>query len=116
MPRWKCRAPNLTASSRNCYRCAGAVGLSARESELLQAINQGAPEQSRKRYDALRKKRNTKRTRAERQELLGLTQQMEQCDVERLRLLAELAQSRGLSLPELMRQLLGIEPPEPDYD
>ena len=90
-------------------RQARAPGLSARESELLLTINQGAPEQLGKRYDTLRKKhRKNKLSRAEHQELLGLTQQMEQCDVERLRLLAELAQLRGLPLPELMRQL-GLE-------
>ena len=95
---------------------AKATRLSEHESELLRTINQGAPEQLQQRYDALLKKRRKNMlTRTEHRELLALTQQMEQCDVERLRLLAELAKLRGLSLPELMRQL-GLEPPEPDYD
>jgi hypothetical protein len=90
--------------------------LPKKESELLLKINQGVPEQLQQRYDALlRKRRQKKLTRSEHQELLGLSQQMEQFDVERLRLLAELAQLRGLSLPELMQQL-GIEPSEPEYD
>ena len=89
--------------------------LSEQESKLLLKINQGVPDQLERRYDALlRKRRQNKLTRREHQELLALTEQMEQFDVERLKLLAELAELRGLSLPELMQQL-GLEPPAPDY-
>ncbi|MEW6208877.1 MAG: STAS/SEC14 domain-containing protein [Acidobacteriota bacterium] len=89
--------------------------LSQRESELFRKINQGLPAQQRKRYDALiRKRRRSKLTGAERAELLALTQQMEQFDVERLKCMAELAQLRGIPLPDLMKQL-GLEPPEPEY-
>jgi hypothetical protein len=99
-----------------CRRQFDAPRLSARETELLLKINQGVPEQLQQRYDALlKKRRRNKLTRPEHQELLALTEQMEQADVERLRSLAELAQLRGLSLPEVMRQL-GLEPPEPEYD
>ncbi|MDQ3011700.1 MAG: STAS/SEC14 domain-containing protein [Acidobacteriota bacterium] len=90
--------------------------LPVQESELLRRINQGAPAELQRRYDALRRKRRrSELSRKERQELLSLTQQIEQSDVERLQLLAQLATLRKLSLPELMRQL-GLEPPEPEYD
>jgi hypothetical protein len=89
--------------------------LSQQESELLRLINQGVPPYLQQRYDALlRKRRQARLTRAENRELLVLTKHMEQADVERLRRLAELAQLRGLSLPDLMRQL-GLNPPEPAY-
>jgi hypothetical protein len=90
--------------------------LSQSESELLRRINQGPPAQLRQRYDVLRrKKRRQKLTRKEQQEVLSLSKQMEQFDVERLRYLAELAQLRNISLPTLMEQL-GLEAPEPEYD
>jgi hypothetical protein len=90
--------------------------LSLPEAELLRRINQGVPPQLQQRYDALRRKRRRRKlTRAEQQELLSLSKQMEQLDVERLQLLAELAQMRQLTLPELMEQL-GLHPPEPEYD
>jgi uncharacterized sporulation protein YeaH/YhbH (DUF444 family) len=90
--------------------------LSQPESELLRRINQGVPAQLQQRYDALRRKRRRhKLTRKEQQELLSLSKQMEQIDAERLQHLAELAQLRNTSLPDLMRQL-GLEAPEPEYD
>ena len=90
--------------------------LSLPEAELLRRINQSIPAQLQQRHDALRRKRRRhKLTRAEQQELLSLSQQMEQLDVERLQLLAELAQIRQLTLPALMQQL-GLNPPEPEYD
>jgi hypothetical protein len=90
--------------------------LSQPESELLRRINQGVPAQLQQRYDALRKKRRRhKLTRKEQQELLSLSKQMEHLDAERLQHLAELAQLRDVSLPDLMRQL-GLEAPEPEYD
>jgi hypothetical protein len=90
--------------------------LSQSESELLRSINQGAPAQLQQRHDALRRKRRRQKlTRKEQQELLSLSKQMEQLDVERLRHLAELAQLRDISLPDLMKQL-GIETSEPEYD
>ncbi len=91
------------------------VSLSRREGELLLKINQGVPEGTQRRYDSLlRKRRHHKLTKAEHRELLMLTQQIEQLDAERLKLLSELAQVRGVSLPELMNDL-GIKPPEPEY-
>jgi len=89
--------------------------LSEKESELLLRINQGVPDQLQQRYGALiKKRRQDKLTRAEHRELLELTKQMEQFDVERLKLLTELARLRSLPLPELMKQL-GLKPPEPEY-
>jgi hypothetical protein len=91
------------------------ASLSQREGELLLRINQGVPEEMQRRYDSLiRKRRHHKLTRAEHRELLMLTQQIEQIDVERLKWLSELAQLRGASLPDLMHDL-GIKPPEPEY-
>lgn len=90
--------------------------LSQRESELLRLINQGTPAKLQQRYKALRRKRRQQQiTRTEQREFLALSQQLEQLDGERLRLLAELAQLRALSLPDLMQQL-GLHPPEPQYD
>ena len=89
--------------------------LTHKESELLLNINQSVPEDSQRRYDALvRKRRHHKLTRAEHRELLALTHRLEQFDVERLKWLSELAKLRGVSLPDLMRDL-GIKPPEPEY-
>ncbi|MBO0858403.1 MAG: hypothetical protein J2P21_08065 [Chloracidobacterium sp.] len=88
--------------------------LSQPESELFRRINQGVPAQLQQRHDALRRKRRRQKlTRKEQQELLSLSKQMEQLDVERLQFLAELAQLRNISLPDLIRQL-GLEAPEPE--
>ncbi len=89
--------------------------LRKRESELLLEINQGVPKALRQGYNALiKKRRKHKLTSTEHRELLELTKQIEQLDVERLKMLSELARLRGAALPELMRDL-GIQPPEPDY-
>src|SRR5262249_30056779 len=89
--------------------------LSQKESELLLDINQSVPENLQRRHDVLiRRRRNHKLTRAAHLELLSLTRQLEQFDVDRLKRLSELAKLRGVSLPVLMRDL-GIEPPEPQY-
>ena len=84
--------------------------LPMRESELLLKINQGVPAQLQQRFDQLvEKRRDNTLTPGEYQELLALTEQIEQFDVERLQWLIELAQLRGLTLDELMQQL-GINP------
>ena len=84
--------------------------LPARESELLLKINQGVPAQLQQRFDQLvEKRRDNALNPDEYQELLALTEQVEQFDVERLQWLIELAQLRGLTLDELMQQL-GIKP------
>lgn len=90
--------------------------LSAQESELMRLINQSLPAELQQRYNTLRqKRRRTKLSRQEQQELRALTQQAEQLDVTRLQHLTQLASLRNISLPALMAQL-GLEPPEPEYD
>lgn len=107
---------HLVARLQVLRRKSKAPRLSVKESELLRQINQGIPADLQQRHAALRKKlRRTKLSATERHELLALTKQMEQFDVERLQQLAELAKLRGLSLLDLMKQL-GLKPPEPEYD
>lgn len=84
--------------------------LSQTESELLLKINQGLPAATQQHLDALIAKRQTQTlTPEEHQELIQLTEAIEQADVERLRYLLELAALRNLSLDELIRHL-GIHP------
>jgi hypothetical protein len=84
--------------------------LSQTESELLLKINQGLPPATQQQLDALIAKRQTQTlTPEEHQELIQLTESIEQADVERLRYLLELAALRKLSLDELTRHL-GIHP------
>jgi small-conductance mechanosensitive channel len=73
---------------------------SAMEGNLLQKIGQTLPPAIQQRYNDLRAK-----LQAEHQELLNLTDTMEQFDAERLQHLLALAQLRQVSLPELMEQL-----------
>lgn len=89
--------------------------LTHRETELLSNINRSVPEDVQRRYDALvRGRLHHKLIRAEHTELLELTKQLEEFDVQRLKWLSELAQLRGVSLPDLMCDL-GIKTPEPEY-
>ena len=87
-----------------------APGLPARESEVLlrlQAIF--LPEQTRE-YHTLRDKSDAETlTAAERERFLALLEQRDHQNAERLELVAELAQLRGLSLRDMMAQL-GIRP------
>jgi len=84
--------------------------LSAAETALLLKINQGFAPVPQQRYDELLKKRDARTlTPAEYQELLALTDQVEAFNVERVKALADLAQLRQVSLPEVMRQL-GLQP------
>jgi hypothetical protein len=85
--------------------------LSAAETELLLKINQGFAPAPQQRYDELLEKRDARTlTPAEYQELLALTEQVEAFNVERVQALADLAQLRQVSLPEVMRQL-GLDTP-----
>lgn len=89
--------------------------LTSRESELLHDINQSVHEALHLRYEALvRRRRHHRLTRTEHAELLALTKQLEEFDVQRLKWLSELAQLRGVSLKHLMHDL-GIKAPEPEY-
>lgn len=89
--------------------------LTKRETELLSNINRSVPEDMQRRYAALvRRRLHHKLTRSEHTELLELTKRLEEFDVQRLKWLSELAQLRGVSLPDLMCDL-GMNTPEPEY-
>jgi hypothetical protein len=84
--------------------------LSQAESELLLTINAGIPSATQQRLDALIAKRQAHTlTRGEHQELLQITEQIEQRDAERLQHLIELAALRHVTLDALMQQL-GLQP------
>jgi hypothetical protein len=84
--------------------------LSKAESELLLTINEGIPSATQQRLDALIAKRQAHTlTRGEHQELLQITEQIEQRDAERLQHLIELAALRHVTLDALMQQL-GLQP------
>jgi len=88
-----------------------AVSLSKTETDLLQEINRGLPPNVRTRYHDLSTKLHEETiTPAEHEELLQLTDQIEQTDGERLRALIALAQLRRVSIDTLMDQL-GIHRP-----
>jgi hypothetical protein len=84
--------------------------LSQAEAELLLTINQGISSTMQQRLDALIAKWQAHTlTGAEHQELLQITEQIEQYDAERLRRLIDLAALRHSTLDVLMRQL-GLQP------
>lgn len=88
-----------------------APALPVDETALLLKINNGPPAKVQQRYRKLIKLRQEERlTQDEYEELLRLTDDVEQKQVERLEALAELARLRGKSLRELM-DVLGIKPP-----
>jgi len=81
------------------------------EAELLIKINQGVAFEIQKRYDELIAKRRVETlTPDEHDELLRLTDQIEQVEAHRVEYLSKLAHLRRTSLTELM-QNLGIRPP-----
>jgi hypothetical protein len=76
------------------------------ESILRQKIDRTLPPIIQQRYDDLRAKLQAETlTAREHQELLDLTDTVEQFDVERLQHLLALSQLRHISLPELLREL-----------
>ncbi len=80
--------------------------LSKIESELLVRINQGIPHGLQQRYDELiARRREGTLTDSEHRELLRLTEQVEELDVARVELLAELARVRQSTLPAVMADL-----------
>lgn len=84
--------------------------LSHEESALLVKINQGVPMETQRRYDALIAKRRANALKPEEyEELLRLTDEIEQFDATRLTYLVELARLRNMPLPVLMNEL-GIAP------
>ncbi|PSR16370.1 STAS/SEC14 domain-containing protein [filamentous cyanobacterium CCP3] len=83
-----------------------AASLPELEASLLQSINQGLPEDIQQRYSELQTKlQNEAIAPEEHQELPQLIDVVEQADANRLKALVELAQLRGVTLPELMERL-----------
>jgi hypothetical protein len=80
------------------------------ESQLIQQINQGIPNDLNNQYRSLQQKRDTTTlTEAEHQTLTQLSEQVEQIGAQRLEALANLAQLRQTPLLDLM-ETLGIQP------
>jgi hypothetical protein len=83
--------------------------LSKRETELLRQINAEPSPHKSSRYHELREKRETgELTDQQQQELVQLSDWVEEVHAERLAHVAELARRRGLSLSDMTRQL-GIQ-------
>ena len=80
--------------------------LSNRESELLRKINAGYPEGMTKRYEhLLAQQKKHAISPAEQQELIKISDHFETYDAKRLESLLELAQLRGISLDELLKNI-----------
>lgn len=89
-----------------------APSLPVNEADLLRAINQGLPAEVHDRYDALiARRRESTLTPAEHEELLRLSDQIEELDATRAEHLASLARVRGIPLGALLEKL-GIQAPE----
>ena len=88
--------------------------LSQEESDLLFKINSVASSQGNRHYQKLlNKRRNETLSESEYQELVVLSDQYEQQNVERVKCLVQLAEIRNISLTDLMKQL---EIPQLTYD
>lgn len=84
--------------------------LSEHESQLLQQINIGLPEETWQRYRALvAKRRHEDLTPDEHREIMQISDRLEHLNAHRIALLIELARLRNLPLRTLMQQL-GITP------
>ncbi|MEY2428060.1 MAG: hypothetical protein QOJ40_945 [Verrucomicrobiota bacterium] len=80
--------------------------LSARESDLLHAINRGLSAEKSARLDQLEQKlRQETITHHEHEQLLRLTDELERLGAQRLKALIELAALRKMSVPKLMREM-----------
>src|SRR6476659_5877437 len=88
-----------------------APSVTQEEATLLLQINTSLPADVQRRFDELIVKRDAETLNPEEYaELLRLTQQVEAFDMVRLEALTKLAALRGVTLPELMRQL-EMKPP-----
>ena len=88
--------------------------LSHDESALLLQIHQPLPAELQQRYtDLLAKRRTHMLTTSEQQELLTMTDEIEQRDAQRVTALTTLAMLRGISVDALMHDL---HIPTPTYD
>jgi hypothetical protein len=84
--------------------------LTHEESELFMTINEGLSADKQVRFDKLVKKRRQSRlTEQEHEELLSLVGEIENMDARRVEALGKLASIRGVTLYELMDKL-GIKP------
>ncbi|GAB4459761.1 MAG: hypothetical protein OHK0029_22800 [Armatimonadaceae bacterium] len=82
------------------------VSSSTQEDELLKKASEGMPEAFWNRFHPLRQKLDEETlTHAEQQEFLELNAQLEAKNAERMDHLLELARLRGMSLPDIMKQL-----------
>lgn len=85
--------------------------LSQAEAQLIVKINQGLPPEIQKRYyELIDKRREESLGSDEYDELLRLTDQIENLEARRIEYLSELARYRKVSLTELM-ETMGIQPP-----
>lgn len=88
-----------------------ALAMPRQEAELLLEINQRIPVDLQNRYDTLEQKRLAEMlTSEEYRELLELTDRIEEWQAKRAESLSLLAQRRGVSMGQLLRDL-GIQPP-----
>lgn len=84
--------------------------LSEQESQLLQNINIGLPQETWQRYrELVSRRRNEELTAEEQNEAIQISDQLEQRNAQRLVWLGELARLRNLPLRALMKQL-GMTP------
>jgi hypothetical protein len=82
------------------------TGDRSREEELLLQLSRGLPEQTWRRFDELRLKLEAEQaTNPERDEFLELNRKVETWNVERLRLVEQIAQLRGISFDTALSQL-----------
>ena len=84
--------------------------ITSTEDELLKKINLGISSKKWRTYYQLVEKRKAETlTQIEHQQLIGITNEIELANAERMRYLVELAQLRGVNLKDLMNDL-GIKP------
>lgn len=119
-------SPELESRLEQAARCSGrdTVGfilellesrLAERKSRgeelwLIERISEGLPEEVWRRFEILRRRsREERMTPEEQQELIAITDQIEEADARRLEHLASLAQLRQVTVHEVIREL-GIEP------
>ena len=89
--------------------------LAGDEAELIRQINAGLPAETWKRYHELIAKRRAEAlSSAEQQELIGLSDRIEQANAQRLRHLLDLARLRGTTLEQLLSEF-GIPPVAADH-
>jgi hypothetical protein len=80
------------------------------ETDLIQRINAGLPAATWRRYHELAAKRQAETlSPAEQQELIGLSDRIEQANAQRMRSLSDLARLRGTTLEQLLSEF-GIPP------